>query len=119
MRQNILDKYGPTAGCPGCVARIKQETVDKDDAIKLETSGNQEEILQELDVSLKRRKIGKPDDNPVGTQAQRRTHPRGENLSKDPVRELRIYWRAALRLSTNFCVTCHLATAKIWKVPGR
>ena len=46
----ILDKYGRTAGCPGCVgngqhseecgARIEKEMVDKGDAIKLETSGN-------------------------------------------------------------------------------
>ena len=47
LRQNVLDKYGRTAGCPGCVgngqhikeyrARIEQEMVDKGDAIKLET----------------------------------------------------------------------------------
>ena len=50
LRQNILDKYGRTAGCPGCLgigARIEQEMVDKGDAIKLETSGNQEEIVPE------------------------------------------------------------------------
>ena len=45
VRQNILDKSGRTAGCPGCVghgqhtewcrARIEQEMVDKGDAIKL------------------------------------------------------------------------------------
>ena len=62
LRQNILDKYGRTAGCPGCVgngqhteecrARIEQEMVDKGDAIRLETSGNQEDIVKELDVSL-------------------------------------------------------------------
>ena len=43
LRQNILDKYGRTAGCPGylgigqhteeCRARIEQEMVDKGDAI--------------------------------------------------------------------------------------
>ena len=53
LRQNMLDAYGRTAGCPGCAgigqhteecrARIEQEMVDKGDAIKLETSGNQEE----------------------------------------------------------------------------
>ena len=31
-------------------------------------------------------------------QAERQTHPRGKNLSKDPVQEMRIYWRGALRL---------------------
>ena len=45
LRQNILDKYGRAAGCPGCVgigqhteecrARIEQEMVDKGDAIML------------------------------------------------------------------------------------
>ena len=74
LRQNILDKYGRTAGCPGCVGngqhteecrpRVEQEMVDKGDTIKLETSGNQEEIVPELDVSLKKRKIGEPDINP-------------------------------------------------------
>ena len=49
-----------------CRARIEQEIVDKGDAIKLETSGNQEEIVQELDVSLKKRKIGEPDIIPGG-----------------------------------------------------
>ena len=71
LRQNILDKYGRTGRMPRlcwnwaeeCRARIEQETVDKSDAIKLETSGNQKEILQEPDVSLNR-KIGEPDVNP-------------------------------------------------------
>ena len=76
LRQNILDRFGRTAGCPDCAAigqhteecraRIEQEIVDKGDAIKLETSGNQEEIVQEPDVSLKKRKIGEPDINPGG-----------------------------------------------------
>ena len=79
LRQNILDKYGRPAGCPGCVgngqhteecrARVEQEMVDKDDAIKLETSGNQEEIVPEPDVSLKKRKIGYPDINPGGASS--------------------------------------------------
>ena len=38
----------------------------------------------------------------AGHQAPRQTHPRGENLSNDPVQEMRIFWRVALRLSTNF-----------------
>ena len=40
--------------------------MNKGDAIKLETSGNQEEIVQELDVSLKQRKFGEPDINLSG-----------------------------------------------------
>ena len=76
LRQNILDEYEHTAGRPGCVgnwqhteecrARIEQEMVDKGDAIKLETSGSQEDVVQEPDVSLKKRKIGEPDINPGG-----------------------------------------------------
>ena len=79
LRQNILDKSGHTAGCPGCVgngqhteesrARIEQEMVEKGDAIKLETSGNQEEIVQEPDVSLKKRKVGEPGINPGGASS--------------------------------------------------
>ena len=76
LRQNILDKYGRTAGCPvgnrqhteECRARIEQEMVDKGNAIKLETSGNQE-IVPEPDVSLKKRKIGEPDTNPGGASS--------------------------------------------------
>ena len=52
-----------------CRARIEQEMVDKGDAIKLETPGNQEEIAQEPDVSLKKRKIGEPDINPGGASS--------------------------------------------------
>ena len=49
-----------------CRARIEQEMVDKGDAIKLETSGNLDEIVQEPDVSLK---IGEPDINPGGASS--------------------------------------------------
>ena len=52
LRQHIPDMYGRTAGCPGCLgirqyteecrARVEQEMVNKGDAIKLGTSGNQE-----------------------------------------------------------------------------
>ena len=62
LRQNISDKYGRTTGFPGCVgigqhteerrARIEQEMVDKGDAIKLEISGNQEEIVQKSLMSV-------------------------------------------------------------------
>ena len=79
LRQNIWAKYGRTAGCPGCAgigqhteecrARNEQEMVDKGDAIKFETSGNQEEIVQEPDASLKKRKIGEPDINPGGASS--------------------------------------------------
>ena len=43
--------------------------VDKGDAIKLETSGNQVEIVQESDVSFKKKKIGEPDINPGGASS--------------------------------------------------
>ena len=79
LRQNILNKYGRTAGCPGfvgigqhteeCRARIEQEMVDKGDAIKLETSGNQQELVPEPDVRLLKRKIGEPDINPGGASS--------------------------------------------------
>ena len=70
---NILDKSGRTAGCPGCLgigqhteecrARIEQEMVDKGDAIKIEAG---EEIVEEPDANFKKRKIGEPDINPGG-----------------------------------------------------
>ena len=73
VRQNILDNYGRTAGCPGyfeigqhteeCRARIEQEMVDKGDAIDIETG---EEIVEAPDANLKKRKIGEPDINPGG-----------------------------------------------------
>ena len=79
LRQSILDKYGRTTGCPGCVgigphmencrARVEQEMLDKGDAIKLKTCEKQEEIVRELDVSLKKR--GKLV-NQMSTQAGRR-----------------------------------------------
>ena len=90
LRQNSLDKYGRTAGCPGCVglgqstdecrARIEQEMVDKGDAIELETSGNQDEIVQEPDVSVKKRKIGEPDISQGGASSLTADTPkRGES----------------------------------------
>ena len=91
LRQNILDKYGRSAGCQSCVgngqhtegrrARIEQEMVDKNDEIKLETSGNQEEIVQEPDVSLKKkRKIGDPNISPGGASSLMEDTPkRGES----------------------------------------
>ena len=53
-----------------CRARVEQANVDKGGgAIKLETSGNQEEIVPEPDVSLKQMKIGEPDINPGGASS--------------------------------------------------
>ena len=79
FRQNILDKYGRTAGCPGCAgngqhteecrARTEQEMVDKGDAIKLETSGHPKEIVPEPDVGLKKSEIAEPDMNPGGASS--------------------------------------------------
>ena len=56
-----LDKH--TAECR---ARIEQEMVDKGDAVKIVTS---EEIVQEPDDSVKKRKIGEPDINPGGASS--------------------------------------------------
>ena len=71
-----MDKYGRTAGCPGCLgigqhteecrARIEQEMVGKGDAIKIEAA---EEIVEEPDANLKKRIIGKPDINPGGASS--------------------------------------------------
>ena len=73
LRQNILDRYRRTAGCPDCAgiglhteecrARIEQEMVDKCDAIYQET------IAQKPDVSLKKRKISEPDISPGGASS--------------------------------------------------
>ena len=82
--------------------------VDKGDVIKIETDG---EIVEEPDANLKKRKIGEPDINPGGASSLTAdTHPRGKNLSKDPV-HMRVRWRVVLRQSTTFCVTCQLSTS--------
>ena len=78
--------------------------------------------MQEPNVSLKKRKIGEPEINPGGASSLTADTPKRENLSKDPVRKMSIYWRCALRWSTNSCETRHLSTlAEIalteWKVP--
>ena len=46
----------------------------------------------------------------AGRRAYRQAHPRGENLSKDPVR-MSVHWRVVLRRSTTFCVTRQLSTS--------
>ena len=46
-----------------------KEMVDTGDAIELGTCGNQEEIVPEPDVSLKKRKIGEPDISPGGASS--------------------------------------------------
>ena len=50
--------------------------VNKGDAIKLETSGNQEEIVSEPDVSSKKRKVGEPDINPGGASSLKADTPK-------------------------------------------
>ena len=75
LRQNILDKYGRTAGCPGCLgiwqhteecrARIEQEMVDKVMQFKIETGG---EIVEEQDANLKEENWW-PDINPGGASS--------------------------------------------------
>ena len=68
--------------------------VNKGDAIKLETSGNQEEIVPEPDVSLKKRKIGEPDINSGGASS----------LTADTP-------RVHCGCQPNFFVTRHLSTS--------
>ena len=61
--------------------------VDKGDAIKLETSGNQEEIVQESDVSFEKRKNGEPDINPGGASSLTADTPmKGESEQRSSAR---------------------------------
>ena len=70
-----------------CRARIEQEMLDKDDAFKLETSGNQEEIVPEPDVSLKKRKVGEPEINPGGASSSTADTPkRRESVQRSSAR---------------------------------
>ena len=58
--------------------------------------------MEEPDANLKKRKIGEPDINPGGASSSTAdTHPRRENLSKDPVR-MRVHWRVVSWQSTTF-----------------
>ena len=76
VRQNILDKYGRTTGCPGCVgighhtedcrARVEQEMLAKGDAMKLETRQEQDGNPSDPEASPKKRKTGESDVNPGG-----------------------------------------------------
>ena len=121
VRQNILDKYGRTAGCPGCAgigqhteecrARIEQAMVDKGDAVKLDTSGNQEEIVQEPVASFEKRKIGEQDVNPGGASSLTADTPRRRESEQGFSAEMRVYWRSVLLRSTSSCVTRHLSTS--------
>ena len=80
--------------------------VDKGDAAKI---GASEEIVQQPDASLKKKKIGEPDINPGGASSLTADTPkRRENLSKDPVQRMRVYLLGVLRQSTSCCVTCYL-----------
>ena len=49
--QVVLETWQHTEDCR---ARIEQEMLDKGDAIKLKTCGNQEEIVKELDISFEK-----------------------------------------------------------------
>ena len=88
LRQHIMDKYGRSVGCPGCVGigqhteecgtRIEQEMVDKGEAVKIAAS---EDIAQEPDAILMKRRVGtttsfgkpnasgEPDVNPGGASS--------------------------------------------------
>ena len=82
--------------------------VDKGDAIELEAS---EEIVQEPDTSLKKRKIGEPDINPGGAASLTADTPkRGESEQRSSEE------------NENLLVGCIAAVNKLlceWKIPGR
>ena len=89
IRQSILDKYGRSTGCRGCVgfgphtedcrARIEKEMLAKGDAIKLETRQEQENP-REPEASPKKRKTGESDINPGGAPSSAAdTSKRGES----------------------------------------
>ena len=60
--------------------RAAHRGVPSKNAVKLETSGNQEETVTEHDVSLKRRKIGEPEIDPGGASSSTADTPkRGES----------------------------------------
>ena len=69
----------------GSTQRSAEQELDKKrwtngDAMKLETFGNRWGVVQELDVSLKKRKIGEPDVNPGGASSLTADTPkRGES----------------------------------------
>ena len=133
LRQNSLDKYERTAGCPGCVgigqhteecrARIEQEMVDKGDAIKLETSGNQEEIVPEPDASLKKRNIGGPDINPGGASSLAADTPnRGESEQGSSAGNENLLAGCIAAVNKLLCYTPSVDLSRDrteWKVPGR
>ena len=85
-----------------CRARIEHEMVDQGDATKIETRGNQKERVKELDVSLKKWKLVSQISTHAVRQDQRQPHPKGENMSMNPVRKARICWRCRLRQSIQF-----------------
>ena len=57
--------------------------VDRGDAVKLETSGNQKGIVQEPDVSLKKRKIGEPYIKPGGASSLTADTPKRSELKEE------------------------------------
>ena len=65
-QRTSAEDLGILAKNDSSTATIEQEMVYTGDAIKLETSGIHEDILQEPDASVRKRKIGEPDINPGG-----------------------------------------------------
>ena len=86
FRQNILDKYGRTTECPGCIgigphtedcrARIEQEMLAKGGAIKLETRQEHEGNPRESRKPVRRK--GKTDESAASSCAED-TSKRGES----------------------------------------
>ena len=95
-----------------CRARIEHEMVDQGDATKIETRGNQKEMVKELDVSLKKWKL----------VSQISTHARCVKINGSHTQKERIWgWTQCEKQEFvggvdcgsqyNFCVTCHLCAS--------
>ena len=94
--------------------------VDKGVATKLETSGNQEEIVPEPDVGLKKRKAGEPDINPGGASSLTADTPKwkeseqgssaNESSLADCTAAVNNFWRTHL---CNLCVKHKVACTRL------
>ena len=98
--------------------------VDKGDAIKLGTSGNQEEIAQEPDVSLKKRKIGEPDISPRRASSLTADTPKwGESEQGSSAGDGNLLAGCIAAINKLLCDTPSVPQPRShcteWKIPGR